>query len=314
MKRVVLQRRVPSVVCTSMDVGDRTRTIRSCGDLIPYTPNKPCPNCGRKQIRATAPAPSPDSLVINETACIVDADLDEVVAVQILGEQQLASAIAQQLRHVTQWERVGNEGRLSGISVEHNTFGYAAPAPLRSRWACTRCRFDRNYPDAAELIYDFVYTAERRFREHAPDAYRQSAEAVLEAVPNAWLIRGTPWTSGIINNTAALPFHKDSGNIRGSWSAMIACRHGIDGGMLYLADYDVYLAVPHGSISIFDGQSVLHGVTPFTVTSHDAWRYTLVAYAKSGMKSCAPNPADEVERAAIRATDADRRKAERLRK
>jgi hypothetical protein len=95
---------------------------------------------------------------------------------------------------------------------------------------------------------------------------------------------------------------------------MIACRHGIDGGILYLADYDVYLAVPHGSISIFDGQSVLHGVTPFVVTSHDAWRYTLVAYAKSGMKSCSPDPADEVERAAIRATEADRRKAERLRK
>jgi hypothetical protein len=95
---------------------------------------------------------------------------------------------------------------------------------------------------------------------------------------------------------------------------MLAARHGIGGGMLYLADYDAYLAVPHGSISIFDGQSVLHGVTPFTVTSHDAWRYTLVAYAKSGMRSCSPDPKDEVERAAIRATDADRRKAERLRK
>lgn len=281
--------------------------------MIPYTPNKPCPSCGRKQIRATASAPSPDSVIIDETACIVDADQGEVVAVQILGEQQLASAIAQQLRHI-KWEGLGNEGRMSGISVEHHTFGYAAPAPLRSRWACTKCRFDRNYPDAAELIYDFTATAERRFREHAPDAYRQSAEAVLDAVPDAWLIRGTPWTSGIINNTAALPFHKDSGNIRSSWSAMLAARHGIGGGMLYLADYDVYLAVPHGSISIFDGQSVLHGVTPFTVTSHDAWRYTLVAYAKNGMKSCSPNPADEVERAAIRATDADRRKAERLRK
>jgi hypothetical protein len=65
---------------------------------------------------------------------------------------------------------------------------------------------------------------------------------------------------------------------------MLAVRHGIGGGLLYLADYDVYLAVPHGSISIFDGQSVLHGVTPFTITSHDAWRYTLVAYAKTGMK------------------------------
>jgi hypothetical protein len=95
---------------------------------------------------------------------------------------------------------------------------------------------------------------------------------------------------------------------------MLAVRHGIEGGMLYLADYDVYLAVPHGSISIFDGQSVLHGVTPFSVSSHDAYRYTLVCYAKSGMKACSPNPEDEAERAAIRATDADRRKAERRKK
>jgi hypothetical protein len=314
VQRIVRQRREPLVPCTSVEVGDRSQTVQSCGAMIPYTPRKPCPNCGRRQIRATATAPGPDDLVIDQTACLVDADLDEIVAVQIVGEHQLASAIGQQLRHVAQWERVANEIRMSGIGVEHQTFGFAAPAPLRSRWACTRCRFDRNYPDATDLIYDFVHKAERLFRETAPDAYRHSAEAVLSTVPEAWRIKGTPWTSGVINNTAALPYHKDSGNIRGSWSAMIACRHGIDGGMLYLADYDCYLAVPHGSISIFDGQSVLHGVTPFQVTSHDAWRYTLVCYAKSGMKSCAPTPELEAERAALRTTDAERRKAERLRK
>jgi hypothetical protein len=286
--------------------------MESCNEQIPFHPTKPCPNCGRKQIRATASPPPPGALIINETAVIVDAELDEIVAVQILGETQLASAIGQELRHVKGWAAVGNEGRLSGISVSHHTFGFAAPAPLRSRWACTRCRFDREFPEAANLVYDFVYQAEARFREMAPEAYRLSAEAVLPNVANAWLIRGTPWTSGIINNTAALPMHKDSGNIVGSWSAMLAVRQGIGGGMLYLADYDVYLAVPHGSISIFDGQSVLHGVTPFSVTdSADAYRYTLVTYAKTGMRRCSSDPLHEAERAAIATTAADDRKAAR---
>jgi len=314
VQRIVRKRREPLVPCTSVEPGDRSGTIQSCGAMIPYTPRKPCPVCGRRQIRATASVPGPDAVIISDTACLVDEDLDEIVAIQIVSEQSLASAIGQELRHIGQWERVANEIRMSGIGVEHHTFGYAAPAPLRSRWACTRCRFDRKYPEVTDLIYDFVYQAERLFREYAPDAYRHSAEAVLSTVPEAWRIKGTPWTSGVINNTAALPYHKDSGNIRGSWSAMIAARHGIDGGLLYLADYDVYLAVPHGSISIFDGQSVLHGVTPFIATDRDAWRYTLVCYAKSGMKSCAPTPEQEAERAALRTTEADRRKAERLKK
>jgi hypothetical protein len=85
---------------------------------------------------------------------------------------------------------------------------------------------------------------------------------------------------------------------------MIAARRGVEGGLLHLADYDVYLAVPHGSISIFDGQSVLHGVTPFRRVSSDAYRYTIVVYAKAGMTSCDPDPLREAERAARRLTEA----------
>jgi len=309
MRRIVLKRQEPRVLCATMDADSRRNDVESCGALIPYAPKKSCPSCGRRQIRATAPTPPPGALIIRDEAAIVDEDTGEVVAVHILGATQLASEIGQHLRHIKWQGHAHTQGtgpvRLSGLSVTHSVFGYAQPVPLRRRWSCTRCRIHTDFPEVAEVIDRFVSTSERKFRELAPDAYRQSAEAVLDVVPEAWRIEGTPWTSGVINNTAALPYHKDSGNIRGSWSAMIACRHGIDGGMLHLADYDAYLAVPHGSISIFDGQSVLHGVTPFQVTSHDAWRYTLVAYAKSGMKNCAPNPADEPARAQLRATQAE---------
>lgn len=310
MKRITLKRREPAVECAYIDPDDRRQIVQSCGAKIPYAPKKPCPACGQRQIRATAPHPPEGALLIDEDAAIVDADSGLVVAVQSLGETQLASEIGQHLRHI-KWQGhanlQGHSGpvRLSGIAVTNSTFGYAQPVPLRRRWACTRCRIHTDFPDAAEAIDRFVHVAERKFRQMAPDVYETSARAVLATIPEAWRIKGTPWSSGVINNTAALPYHKDSGNVAGSWSAMIACRHGIDGGYLHLADYDAYLSVPHGSISIFDGQSVLHGVTPFTVTSHDAWRYTLVAYAKNGMKVCSPNPADEPARAQLRATLAE---------
>jgi hypothetical protein len=79
---------------------------------------------------------------------------------------------------------------------------------------------------------------------------------------------------------------------------------------LHLADYDVYLAVAHGSITIFDGQSVVHGVTPLTMAKPNSYRYTCVVYSKSAMGQCSPDPADEAHRAAVQATvDEDLRAA-----
>ena len=304
MKRLVRKRREAMVLCTWIDPQDPDNNLQSCGASIPFHPQTPCPSCGKKQVRASVPLPAPGAVIVDTDAVIVDEDLEEVVAVQALGEENLSAQIAQALRHV-KWQgdahKSGNEARLSGMVVTHSTFGYSDPVPLRRRYGCSRCAFDVQYPEVASMIYDFVSKAEKRFRQYAPGAYRRTAENVTSQIHRPWLIAGAPWTSGIINNTAALPYHKDSGNIPGSWSAMLSARKGIDGGFLHLLDYDVYLAVPHGSISIFDGQSVAHGVTPFQPIGADAYRYTLVCYAKSKMKDCSEDPSQEARRAALRA-------------
>jgi hypothetical protein len=312
MRHVVRRRIEPTLPCTYL--APNSKQPESCGAMIPHHPTKPCPNCGRKQIRPTAPAPKPGDLIIDDNALLIDEALNEVVAVHVTGFTRLASAIAQSLRHI-EWmgnmHTKGQEGRLSGVVVAHRTFGFTQPSPLRRRWGCGRSSFDSAYPEAATLAYEFAAEAEQVMRRWAPEPYERSATAVAATIPEAWRIEGTPWTSGIINNTAALPYHCDSGNIRGSWSAMLGARHGLDGGLLHLLDYDVYLAIPHGSISIFDGQSVLHGVTPLKRTHHDAWRYTLVTYSKSGLKVCCPDPAGEAKRAQLKATDMEQRRADR---
>lgn len=315
MKRYVLTRTEPTVPCTFIDREKPELGLQSCGAQIKFHAASKCEVCGSKQKRAAAGEPPADAVIIDHDAVIVDAATNEVVAVQILGETTLASRIGQSLRRFKDWtDNTGNfksQARMSGMAVAHQTFGFSAPAPLRRRYACSRCRFDFKHPEIAALIYEYVETAERRFRQHAPEAYAHTAEAVMGAIKPAWLIQGTPWTSGIINNTAALPYHMDSGNIQGSWSAMLSARNDIDGGYLHLVDYGVYLAVPHGSISIFDGQSVLHGVTPFQISGGDPYRFTLVCYAKQGMRVCAADPKDEAKRASLHAQQLQEARATR---
>jgi hypothetical protein len=307
----------PLVRCTFAEVADRMMNVYgSCGAMIPFHPKSRCPSCGQRQVQATVDAPPPDADIIDGNVALIDADTGAVTPVQVVAVPDLANRIADSLRDV-HWDapvnargKTANEGRLSGIVVTHRTFGYTPPVPLRRRYACSRSRFDYDYPEASALVDQFCIAAEHVFRTQAHEVYAETAARVREVVPGAWTIAGTPWTSGIINHTAALPYHRDSNNVVGSWSAMLSARRGVEGGMLHLADYNVWLAVPNGSISIFDGQSVVHGVTPFRLAAPNAYRFTLVCYARRGMRVCCPDPAGEAKRAAIAATEAvDRRMA-----
>lgn len=309
--RIMLQRGDSKVRCTySGSVQERWDGKHgSCGELIATKPGQLCPMCGEKQIRAQAEPPREDQLVIDGPATIVDRDSGEVVAVHWLGAAAISTKMIDALQNI-KWDdpplkKANNAGRLSGLHVAHRVFGFTPPQPMRKRYGCSRSRFDTDYPETMDLVHDFALLAEWVFRTFAPDVHETTGASVRDGINDPWRIAGTLWTSGIINNTAALPMHKDSGNIAGSWSAMLGCRRQMDGGLLYLADYDCYLTIPHGSISIFDGQSVTHGVTPLQPMGPDAQRYTLVCYAKNTMKACAPTIAEETKRAAMNATRAE---------
>lgn len=272
---------------------------------------RPCSECGNVMGNVRAPKPLADARVIDGDAILVDED-GVVVGVQVVDAEALAHRLGGQLNAI-KWERSGNEGRLSGISVVHRTFGFAPPVPLRRRHACTRCRFDFDYPIVAETLEQMCEHMDQVFREYAPGVYDLSAANVKALIPEGWRLGSTPWTSGIINHTAALPYHRDSGNIPGSWSAMMTARHAVGGGLLHLVDYDVWLACPNGATAIFDGQSVLHGVSPLESQRTDGYRFTLVTYARTGMKVCAPDPADEARRAQLAATVSQDRQAVEVR-
>ena len=314
VQRIVIQRQVPLVPCCRVaGKNDRWKRLSdSCGNLIPYRPQAPCPYCQGHQARANAPAPGPNSRIITQDSVIIDADSGDVVVVYVVCATDIATQLANSLRDVEfdtdVYFNATTTTRLSGMAVTHRTFGYQPPVPMRRRYGCSRSQFNTAHPEAMSVLSEFCRVAEHVFRTYASDVHDITTRRVRDTIQPAWLIAGTPWSSGIINQTCALPYHTDKGNIPRSWSAMLGARRLVQGGMLHLADYDTYLAVDHGSISIFDGQSVTHGVTPLTLARPGGWRYTCVVYAKSGMKHCCADPRDEPARAARTLTEAEERR------
>jgi len=309
--RLTLPRGEPLVPCAYTEgVTDRwERRILSCGAMVPYFPRRLCPNCGNRLIKPHAPDPGPDSRIIRGNVAITDAETGKVVAVHIVCATDLATDLAASLSQVKWDDQVFNNAsttsRLNGMAVTHRTFGYQPPVPMRRRYGCSRSIFNSEYPKAMDQIGRFCEIAEHVFRTHASDVHDLTAQRVRDNIAPAWLINGTPWSSGIINKTVSLPYHRDQANISTSWSAMLVCRRQVEGGLLHLADYDTYLGVPHGSITIFDGQSVVHGVTGLRMAHPGGFRYSLVTYAKTGMRKCCADPSQEARRAALHATEAE---------
>lgn len=322
IERVTIKRGPPMTRCTyAVDTTERwAGTLASCGAMIPHRAKHPCPNCGQRQINGRAPEPPEGALIFDRDVAIVDAVTGKVVVVYVNCASDIATNLAADLRQVDfdagPFGREAATGpRLSGIAAANRTFGYQPPVPIRRRYGCSRSQFNAQHPEAAEHLAEFCRVAERAMRTYAEDVYDTTAEQVRKAIAPAWLISGTPWSSGIINKTLSLPYHTDKANIPLSWSAMLGARHNMGGGLLHLADYDAWFTIGHGSIIIFDGQSVTHGVSPLHPSGANPWRYTAVVYAKQGMKVCCSDPKAEAQRAALAATEAeDRRIGDRVTK
>lgn len=196
-------------------------------------------------------------------------------------------------------------GRLSGISGPTRTFGWLAPQPLRHRFGAQRAALDAEHPALLDQLAALGTVAYDETCMHLGSTAWTHRRAVLAAIAPVWWLSEAPWTSGIINRSNPLPYHKDAGNLAGCLSAMVAVRRGVDGGALHLADYDVWFAVPDQSLIAFSGATLQHGVSPMRAYGGGR-RYTIVWYVKERLTASAPSLDAEVARAQLRATTHDR--------
>lgn len=199
--------------------------------------------------------------------------------------------------------RYEKSGRTGGLPSVSRTFGYQPRVTLR-RDFCGAASLNSEEPSVYRLIQQAADIAAGMYAVHNLTLHDIHA-GLTARVMNDYRIGLTPFTSGIINLNNQLRYHYDSGNFKDVWSAMFVFKKGIEGGHLCCPEYGIAFELKHKSLLLFDGQSVLHGVTPITLTAPSSYRISIVFYSLAGMWKCL-TPAEELAR--IRKVKTEREK------
>jgi hypothetical protein len=217
-------------------------------------------------------------------------------------DQDLLTELTRTLRFGIKYQNPTAAARLSGIKASNEYFGTVPPQPTRRRYACREARLYTSLPHLKGIIDQLTKQMFENFQLYFPDECARHTELVEQSILPDWWIADTPFTSGIINDKSALPYHKDSGNLQGTWSMMLCLRNGTAGGGLHIPEYDINLGIPDRSLTIFEGQRLWHGVNPLVYRKNDPYRFTLVWYVKEQIRNCSCIK-DEPLRAAKKATE-----------
>lgn len=212
------------------------------------------------------------------------------------------------LRTALDHASLGTFTRHAKVSFESESasFGFSPRMPLFGR-PCKISEFSVVNPDIMGLLEAWTEEITSVYRTHNPDIAQKHHDTAAR-VRSGYRIRDTMFTSGIINRSSQLPYHYDSGNFKGVWSAMLGMRKGVEGGYLNIPRYGIALEIADGSLSYFNGQDALHGVTPMRRTHPEGNRYTIVWYSIERMWQCLTS-AEEIALANQRNTRMNRKKA-----
>lgn len=175
--------------------------------------------------------------------------------------------------------------RSRGLAQQSSVFGYYPRNPLRHDY-CRLSQMARDYPKQHYVITEFIKEIENFYKTYFPETYHIHEEMVEEKVLGEYKLGGTPFTSGIVNKNNQLKYHYDAGNFRGVLSNMIVFKKGTSGGHLCIPSLNVALEVADNSLTIFNGQDILHGVSEISYDQPDGYRYSIVYYSLEQMWKC----------------------------
>ncbi len=248
-------------------------------------------NLDLKEYKMRSAYESDFSTLITESCVLVDQDTGkQLVIYKKLDEEGFDSTdLALSLQSVKYQE----SERLGGLKTRSRIFGFAPRVPKRKDF-CSATSLLEDNPSAHDLLCDYGRRVVELYQNNAPEVFDEHMKAT-EKVLNDYRIKETPFTSGIVNKNNPLKYHLDSGNFKSVYSCMLAVRNNCAGGHLALPEYDIGLDIANNSVTIFDGQQILHGVTPIKMLTPDAYRFTVVYYSLRKMWECLP-PQQEVER------------------
>lgn len=175
--------------------------------------------------------------------------------------------------------------RNANYVTRSTTFGYSPRAAINLRDGCRASQFMRDESDR-EAALERAAAEMRNMMLTIDSSIVNRDSETLNVIQRDWFIGDTDlWTSGVINQSSTLPYHRDRFNFP-TWSAMPVLRRGMAGGFLHIPEYDATIECRDGWAVFFPGHDLVHGVTPMWPRVDDAYRYSIVYYALKGMKDC----------------------------
>lgn len=173
----------------------------------------------------------------------------------------------------------------TGIKNVSRTFGMAPRKPMLQRESCRPASLFHEQPEIHAELETSATLLAKWVSTNLPEIAAEDRKTVEPVLPEWRIGEESIWTSGVVNLSSQLPYHRDGANFS-SWSAMPILRRGTRGGRLHLPEYDASIACRDGMVAYFPGWRLVHGVTPIRKVADDGYRITIVYYSLQGMKDC----------------------------
>lgn len=174
--------------------------------------------------------------------------------------------------------------RARGLVSRSRIFGYRPRLEMRADF-CSSSSLASEFPKEHQTVCDFAAVIEKIYADRHPQGFEKHKSDVSD-VRKEWKINEGIFTSGIINKNNPLKYHFDTGNFNKVYSCMPVFKSGIGGGHLAIPEFGVGVELKDRSIFMFDGQSIMHGVTPIKYESPLSYRYSVVYYSLKRIWQC----------------------------
>lgn len=176
--------------------------------------------------------------------------------------------------------------RSRGLVSTSRIFGYRPRNEMRQDF-CSSTSLATEAPKEHDVIARLALTLETYYKKYNIEQYEKHAAEALEKIKESWRMnKESIFTSGIINKNNPLKYHFDTGNFTNVYSMMVVFKHDVEGGYLSLPELGLGFKLPNNSLFLFDGQGMLHGVTPIKRLTPQAYRYSIVYYTLKRMWQC----------------------------
>lgn len=223
-----------------------------------------------------------DVLIQNNTLIEIEGELP----ILYMRLENSPSSLINACKNINYYESV----RTGGLKTNSALIGYKPRNPKKDNF-CSMASTGNNFPIEHDVFLNYSEQLAGIYKHYFPEIYTRHMEALKQqdkAVLDDYILKETPFTSGIINNNNPLKYHTDTGNVENTLSAMVVIKNDVSGGYLSLPEYGIGFELCNNSVFFFNGQRILHGVTPINHSSKYSYRYSAVFYTLQDMWRCLP--------------------------